>query len=71
MKAPCILKHLPDGAWSVAHSSKALGSVEVSASTREEALEKMRNELQYRLELCPCSGVSGDSVVLVVSEEAE
>lgn len=29
----------------------------------------MRNELQYRIELCPCSGVSGDTVELQVSED--
>jgi hypothetical protein len=28
----------------------------------------MRNELQYRIELCPCSGVSGDTVELHVEE---
>jgi hypothetical protein len=30
----------------------------------------MRDELQYRIELCPCSGVSGDSVALEVEEIA-
>jgi hypothetical protein len=29
----------------------------------------MRNELQYRIEWCPCSGVSGDTVELQVREE--
>jgi hypothetical protein len=43
--------------------------VEVSASSREEALTKMRNELQYRIELCPCSGVLADTVKLEVREE--
>jgi hypothetical protein len=43
--------------------------MEVSASSRDEALTKMRNELQYRIELCPCSGVSGDTVELQVREE--
>jgi hypothetical protein len=31
----------------------------------------MREELQYRIELCPCSGVSGDTVVLDVREVEE
>jgi len=63
-----MLTHLRTGVWSVRHSSPALGTVEVSAPTREEALTKMRNELQYRIELCPCSGVSGDTVVLQMEE---
>jgi hypothetical protein len=69
MKAPCTLSRRRDGTWLVHHSSSALGTVEVSASSREEALTKMRNELQYRIEWCPCSGVSGDIVELQVSED--
>jgi hypothetical protein len=70
MKAPCTIIHLPDGTWLVRHASPALGTVEVSANARENALTKMRNELQYRIELCPCSGVSGDTVVLQVLEDS-
>jgi hypothetical protein len=69
MKALCTLTHLRNGTWLVNHTSPALGTVGVSANTREEALAKMQNELQYRLELCPCSGVSGDTVVLQVKNE--
>jgi hypothetical protein len=45
-----------DGHWSVQHSGADLGTIEVTAGSRNQALEKMRNELRYRLELCPCSG---------------
>jgi hypothetical protein len=55
-----------NGTWLVRHSSSALGTVEVSAPSREEALTKMRDELQYRIEWCPCSGASGDTVELQV-----
>jgi hypothetical protein len=58
-----------NGSWSVRHASPTLGKVEVSAASRDDALAKMRDELQYRLELCPCSGASGDKVVLQVKEE--
>jgi hypothetical protein len=68
MKASCTLTHLRNGVWSARHNSPALGTVEVSAASGEEALTKMQNELQYRLELCPCSAVSGDTVVLQVTE---
>jgi hypothetical protein len=67
MKAPCTVLRTRDGTWLVRHSSSALGTVEVSAPSRAEALTKMQNELQYRIELCPCSGVSGDTVELQVS----
>ena len=69
MKASCTLKRLPNGLWLVRHTSPALGTAQVSAGGREEALTKMRNELQYRIELCPCSGVSGDTVALEVTQE--
>ena len=70
MKAPCTLSKTWSGTWLVRHNSSSLGVVEVSASSREEALTKMQDELQYRIELCPCSGASGDTVELQVSEES-
>ena len=69
MKAACTLRQMPNGTWLVRHNSSSLGTVEVSGSTRDEALTKMRNELQYRIELCPCSGVSGDTVELRVHDD--
>jgi hypothetical protein len=69
MKAPCTVSRQRNGTWLVRHSSSSLGTVEVSASTREAALTKMRDELQYRSEWCPCSGASGDTVELQVQEE--
>ena len=58
MKFPCTVSKQPNGHWSVYHSGADAGEVQVSAETQPEALEKMRRELQYRLELCPCSGES-------------
>lgn len=69
MKASCTLSRTPNGTWLVRHSSALLGTVEVSAASRDEALTKMRNELQYRSEWCPCSGASGDTVELQVSAD--
>jgi hypothetical protein len=69
MKAPCTISRQRDGTWLVRHSSSALGAVEVSGPSRDEALTTMRNELQYRIELCPCSGASGDTVELHVREK--
>ena len=37
------------------------------AKTREEALEKLRAEIRYRLEWCPCTGVDDDYVQLDVT----
>jgi len=69
MKAICTVSRMRNGMWFVGHSSSSLGTVKVSGSSREEALTKMQNELQYRIELCPCSGASGDTVELQVREE--
>src|SRR5262249_56629147 len=41
--------------WTVRHKSAGVGEASVSGASKEEALEKMRNELRYRLELCPCT----------------
>jgi hypothetical protein len=71
MKFGCTLKRLADGLWSARHTGPALGTVEVTAPSREAALAKLRNELRYRVELCPCSGVSDDFVELQVQEESK
>ena len=68
MKFPCTVQALPGGTWQARHAGSTVGAVEVRAATREAALEKLRNELQYRIELCPCSGVSGDRAEVVVEE---
>ena len=69
MKVTCILKNLGNRRWQAAHSGSSFGNVKVFGSSRDEALTKMRDELQYRIELCPCSGVSGDTVEVQVSED--
>jgi hypothetical protein len=68
MKFPCAVQPLGDGIWLARHSGTTVGTVEVRAPSRQAALDKLRNELQYRIELCPCSGVSGDRAEVVVEE---
>lgn len=58
MKFPCTITRRSDGQWSIRHISTDIGTVEVSAVSREEAITKMENELRYRLEICPCTGES-------------
>jgi hypothetical protein len=69
MKLTCSLSQLSNGKWLARHTGSSTGPVEVTARTREEVLTKMRDELQYRIELCPCSGVSGPTVELQVREK--
>jgi hypothetical protein len=69
MKLACTLTRLSTGQWLARHAGPAVGRVEVTAPTREEVLARMRDELQYRIELCPCSGASGPTVELQVREE--
>ncbi len=56
MKFACTISQRSNFEWSVRRASRDIGTVEVAARSREEALEKMRGELQYRLEICPCTG---------------
>ena len=69
MQFPCTLSRLANGGWRARHAGPSVGPVEVTAPTREEALTKMRNELRYRSEYCPCTGVSDDFVELRVRGE--
>jgi hypothetical protein len=67
MKATCTISRTPDGDWLARHESAQFGVVEVSGSSSEEALKKIERELQYRMEWCPCTGVSGDTVEVEVN----
>ena len=69
MKLTCTVSRLANGKWLARHTGSSTGQVEVTAATRDEALTKLRDELQYRIELCPCSGVSGPTVELQVRQE--
>ena len=69
MKLTCTLSRLANGRRLARHAGSSTGQVEVTAPTREEALKKMRDELQYRIEWCPCSGAWGETVELQVREE--
>lgn len=56
MRFPCVISQCGNGGWSVRHVSPELGTIETVAASREEAVEKMRGEIRYCLELCPCTG---------------
>lgn len=57
-----------DGQWSLRHESREMGRIEVTASTREQAMEKLRGEIRYRLELCPCTGESYQYIKIEISD---
>ena len=46
------------GQWVATHESAEWGTVTARADSRQEAIEKLRGELRYRLEICPCTGES-------------
>jgi hypothetical protein len=53
------------GAEYVAHSV-AEPVCSVKAPSQTEAIEKIRREIRYRIELCPCTGVEDDFVEIVI-----
>jgi hypothetical protein len=71
LKFACTSSRLANGDWSIRHASSGLGTVQVAARTRDEALEKMRGELRYRLEICPCTGELYQDVDIELSDNAE
>ena len=64
MQVPCTFARGVDGRWSLRHTGTDVGTVVVTADTKQEAVDKMRAELRYRLELCPCSGESYQHLVI-------
>ena len=65
----CRMTRTSGGQWVVRHASAETGTVEVTAGSREQALEKMRAELRYRLELCPCTGEQYKDIEIDLVEE--
>jgi hypothetical protein len=59
MRPTCTVSRLANGKWQARQTGSPTGQVEVTATTREEALTKMRDELQHGIEWCPCSGAWG------------
>ena len=70
MRFPVTLKRLIDGKIQARSIGTVAGEVTVVGSTRDEALERARNEIRYRIELCPCSTVADDFVELEVQDAA-
>ncbi len=68
MKFPSNILRTSDGQWSLRHESPEIGRVEVIAPTREQAAEKLRGEICYRLELCPCSEGMYRHIKIEISE---
>jgi hypothetical protein len=69
MKFHCTIKRLATGDWQVRYQGPRLGTVAVTAASQDEALAKMRAELRFRVESCPCGGVPDDYVELEVQAE--
>jgi hypothetical protein len=71
MKFPCSATQLANGDWSIEHVGAQLGTVSTTGRTRDEALEKMRGELRYRLEICPCTGELYQDVQIEITRQLE
>ena len=68
MRFSCTITRLSGGSWAIRCDSADVGQVQATAATRAEAIEKMRGELRYRLELCPCSGESYQYIEVEIVE---
>src|SRR4029453_5567206 len=58
----------PPAGWLGLHESRDVGRVEVKAPTRDEVIEKIKGEIRYRLELCPCTGETYQHIDVEVIE---
>jgi hypothetical protein len=58
MKFQCEIRRRADGGWTLRYDGSDLSPIEVHGPSRQAVEEKMKSELRYRLELCPCSGES-------------
>lgn len=68
MQFTCRAARSQPGQWTVRYEGTDLGPLEVTAPTREQAMEKMQGELRYRLELCPCTGEAYRDIKIELQE---
>jgi hypothetical protein len=64
----CQVSQTNTGQWSVRHSGPDTGTIEITAGSRDLAIEKLRSELRYRLELCPCTGEQYKDIEIEIVE---
>ena len=69
MRFACTLSKAPSGQWQARHKGRDAGAVEARAASREEAIEKLKGEIRYRLELCPCTGETYQHIDVEIVEE--
>jgi hypothetical protein len=69
MRYSCTIEQTAAG-WTATHESKDVGQVRAAAATREEAIEKLKGEIRYRLELCPCTGETYQHIAVEIVETA-
>lgn len=68
MQFLCEISNLGAQGWQGRYAGRELGTVTVTAPTREAVIEKLRQELRYRLEFCPCSGEAYRDISVEVAE---
>ena len=68
MRFQSTVERLANGGWAARHESRDVGAVKVAAATREEAIEKLKGEIRYRLELCPCTGETWQHIDVEIVE---
>lgn len=66
MQFPGRIEQLGDGRWRAWSSGSSAGEVEVTAGDQDEAIAKLKREIRYRIELCPCTGVDDEFVELEI-----
>jgi hypothetical protein len=68
MRFRATVKPLLQGRYYARCSGAPQGVAEAYGDTREDALERLRKEIRFQLEYCPCSGVADDFVELEIEE---
>jgi len=68
VRFPCTIKPLMDGSWQASCLASSVGTVVVEGESRDQVLDRMRDEIRFRVEFCPCSAVADDYVQLEVTE---
>lgn len=67
MRFQTSVRRTGNGQYIAKTYSSLTGDVQVTADSSDEAVGKLRAEIRYRLEYCPCTSTEDDEIQIIVT----
>jgi hypothetical protein len=68
LKFPAQVRYLGDGIFVATSMTKEAGLIEARGTSRAQAIQTLKKNLQFNLELCPCTPLEEDEIEFLINE---